>query len=681
MSQARSGKARKTEEIDASKLAKAKWEGSGLTDEHAEKLKLQPLEAEETAKLGAEFKPTVALKIPYFTVDGKPTKFFRVRYLAPLPGFAGLVEKPQRYAQAKGSLNEVYFPPLLDVPWSTIAEDSSRDIWITEGEFKAAAACAQGIPCVGLGGVDVWKASGRGHDLLPALAAFKWTQRNVYVCFDSDAAVNDRVLAAQLRLAKRLHAEGAIPHIVHIPAGPGGAKVGLDDYLLEHDAEDLKTLASQSRPYSAAQALWEMNEKVIAILDPPCVYDRKSNKPLSTKNFRELNYAAYHFNEVVILPSGSTTVKVRDTAVEWLKWGSRFELDGMTYAPGQPPIYERKLNTWRGWGVPSVKGDVQPWLDLMEFVFREDHEARRWFERWCAYPIQHPGTKLYTAVVFWGSAQGTGKTLIGYTLRRIYGENSTEIKNRDLSGSFNGWAERKQFVYMDEITGGQARVDSDYIKGMITQHEVRINTKYIAEYPLPDCINYLATSNHPDAFFVEDNDRRFFVQEVLGPAMPDEFYKNYDRWYKGEGASHLRHYFETLDLGDFDPRAAAIQTQSKLNMIEDARSDLGAWVALLKRDPEQALKRLPDRLRKNCAIFTAGTLLSAYDPERSTKTTANGLGKELKRQGIRQLNGERTVKTTQGTCRLYAVRDVDYWFEQDAKTIADHYNQFFSNKE
>ena len=669
-------------EQDAAKLVRQKWEGSGLTGEHAAKLYLEALDAEATAKLGVEFKPVISMKIPYFDLAGKKTKFFRVRYLGKLPGFAGLIDKPQRYAQPKGSLNEVYFPPLLDTTWEQIADDPGIEIWITEGELKAAALCAQGVPCIGLGGVDVWKSLGKGFDLLPSLdpSRFRWTQRKVVFCFDSDSASNDRVLAAQLRLAKRLHTEGAIAEFVHLPAGPAGAKVGLDDYLLEHTLEDLKALAAQSRPYAASQALWGMNEQVIAILDPPCIYDRKSEKAISARNFKEINYAHHRFNEIVILPSGSAVAKVRDTAAEWLKWGSRFELTRMTFAPGKPRIFDGMLNLWKGWGAESVEGDVSLWEQFMDFIFAGDKIARQWFERWVAYPIQYPGTKLYTAAVLWGTAQGTGKTLVADIIRRIYGPaNSGKIQNKDLSSSFNSWAERKQFIEMDEITGGQARADSDYIKGMITQNEVRINAKYVAEYTLPDCINYLATSNHPDPFFVDDNDRRFFIQEVRGPPLPDTFYRKLHVWKEGNGPSHLRYYLEHLDLGDFDPRARALQTQSKLNMIEDARSDLGAWVALLKADPKQALRSMPARIRDNCEIFTPGTLLSAYDEGGKTRVTVNGLGKELKRQGIRQLNGEHTVRTALGASRLYAVRNVEYWHEQDLKRIAEHFNQFFGN--
>jgi hypothetical protein len=58
-----------------------------------------------------------AFRMPYFTLEGEPTDFYRLRYLEESSGFAVLTElAKQRYWQQAGSLNEVYFPPFLDWP-------------------------------------------------------------------------------------------------------------------------------------------------------------------------------------------------------------------------------------------------------------------------------------------------------------------------------------------------------------------------------------------------------------------------------------------------------------------------------------------------------------------------------------------------------------------------------------
>jgi len=663
-------------EADAKNLARQRWEGSGLTDEQAKKLKLTPLEVDQTAALGPEFAPARSLKIPYFDFEGNTTSFYRIRYLEKLPGFAGLVAKPQRYVQPKGSLNEVYLPPLLPVAWGQIARDTNTAIWITEGEFKAAAACAEGIACIGLGGVDVWRSTKRGITLLPGLQAVEWKQRKIYICFDSDAATNERVIQAQRWLASKLIELGAIPTIVSLPAGEGGAKVGLDDYLLKHTVDDLGRLAADSPGYPEANALWAMNEEVIYVADPGFVYVRGTGQRIAPVSFKDHAYANRHYVELTQTQNG-IVAKKKPLAPRWLGWEHRFQLDGITFAPGKERIHGGRLNTWRGWGVEPVEGDVQPWLWLLGFIFKGEEEAREWFERWCAYPLQHPGTKLFTSSVFWGSVHGTGKTLLAYSLMKIYGKNAVEIKNKDLKAGFNEWAENRQLVYGDEITGGERRADADYIKGLITQHEMRINAKYVPTYTLPDCINYIFTSNHPDALFVEDTDRRFFVHEVTGTPAERHFYEAYDRWLKGSGPAHLFHRLLNLDLSTFNPRAEAMQTLSKINMIEDARSDIGSWVAGLRMDVERSLRHLGERAAKSCALFTATQLHFAYDPEGRTRTTINGMARELRRQGFRQTNRGIPVRGKTGLNKLYAVRDSEYWCEQEGKACADHFDSFF----
>lgn len=658
--------------------AQAKWRSSGLTEEHAQRLCLGVLEAEETAALAANFTATPAIKIPYFDFKGEPTEFYRIRYLGTPPGFGGLVAKPQRYAQPAGSLNEVYLPPLLEKSWKEIAKDATIQIVITEGEFKAASACARGIPCIGLGGVDVWRAGKRGIDLLPQLREVEWAGRSVVVVFDSDAATNPNVTAAQRRLAGALTERGARPLIVALPQGDDGKKQGLDDFLTW--GGDLAPLIADAIPFAEADALWAMNEEVLYVRDPGLVVVQADGRRISHSAFEKHAYAHRHYMEITQGRNG-VTMKKRSLAPRWVAWPGRFELNRITYAPGQPQIFNDQYNMWRGLGIQPKKGDIAPWLWLMGYIFKLDQAAREWFERWAAYPLQVLGAKMNTAVVLWGTSQGTGKTLVGYSLGKLYGKaNFIEIKNKDLKGGFNTWAENKQFVIGDEITGGEARIDADYLKGLITQSDMLINTKYVPSFTIPDCINYLFTSNQPDALFLEDFDRRFFVHEVVGAPAERSFYETYDRWYRSEeGQAALLYHLLELDLGNFNPRAEAPETEAKKGMIRDSKSDLGNWVMMLKEDPERALAPLGPEVAKECELFTATQLLHCYDPEKRTRVTVGGLGKELKRAGLRQANYASPVHTAMGLQRIWAVRNGKYWADvAKPKQIIEAFDKFFS---
>jgi len=671
----REARARKPKAGPQFDLAKTKWASSGLSDTHASDLKFKPLSPDETKALGGNFAATEALLLPYFDLNGKQTEFYRVRYLGTLPGFAGLAEKPQRYAQPAGTLNEVYLPPILPTPWREVARDVNVTIHITEGELKAAAACAMGLATIGLGGVDVWRASKKGIDLLPALAEIEWKNRQVVIVYDSDAATNPNVVRAQNQLSRMLLSKGAMISIASLPPTSTGEKQGLDDLLLAQGEDALLKILQDAPAYQEASALWEMNQEVVYVQNPGIVIARDTGHRMDPGSFVAHHYSNRHYMEIVQGKNGGVSFKRKPLARRWMEWEHRYEVGGITYAPGKPQIHDGRWNAWGGWGCEPKKGDVGPYLWLLEFLFKNDRSMMEWFLKWAAYPLQNPGAKLYTAMLLWGVEKGTGKTGAYYGLRGIYGKNFIEIKNKDLKGGFNAWAANRQFVYGDEITGKEARVDSEWLKGLITQLEVRINEKFMPEYVIPDTMNYGFSSNNPDALFLEDGDRRYAVHEVVGKPAERAFYEQFDQWLKGSGPSHLFQYLLDLDLGDFNPRESAPETASKRNMTMAGKSDLGAWCVALREDPHHTLRPLGDRIAKECELFTPGQLLHAYGADK--KVTAPGMARELVRAGFRQTNAGSPVWTKNGAQRIYAIRNPDKWQSAAPKELAAHFDKHF----
>jgi putative DNA primase/helicase len=194
---------------------------------------------------------------PYRDRDGTPVDYCRVKPSNPRTD-EDEEEKPIKYEAPKGRPNRPYFPPRT---LAAIADPGAR-LLITEGEKKALKADQEGFPCVGLSGVWSWQQR-RPRDanerplgprqLLPELDAIRWLGRPVYICFDSDAAVNDNVRAAERSLAYQLAYRGAAVKFIRLPEGEPDAdgepaKVGLDDYLLSHSANELESL--MTNPYN-----------------------------------------------------------------------------------------------------------------------------------------------------------------------------------------------------------------------------------------------------------------------------------------------------------------------------------------------------------------------------------------------------------------------------------------------
>lgn len=647
---------------------------SDLTEQDSKLLRFEPYEAASATKLNlpAAF---AGFKIPYFDLEGRVTKFWRFRYLETTKtGFDAITDKKAlRYAQPKRSLNELYVPPVGGTNWSILAKDPSLPLIITEGELKAACATKHGHPTIGLGGVWCFKSNAERMPLLPMFREIQWKGRTVYICYDSDAVTNHMVMQAENALARELMLMGAEPLIVRLPELEG-EKTGLDDYIVHEGPEAFGDLLSTATGWRAAQELFALNEEVVYVRDPGVILRMTDLQRISPRAFVDHAYSTRIYYEEQVTQNGTKMVE-RSAAKEWLKWPSRAEVAKVTYAPGRERITERnELNVWKGWGVEPEVGDITLWNQLLDFMFRSDVKARRWFEQWCAYPLQKPGTKLYSACVIHGTSHGTGKSLIGYTLGAIYGSNFTEIDDEDIHSSHNEWAENKQLVLGDEITGGDKRAVSERLKRMITRLKIRLNPKYVPSYEVPDCINYYFTSNHPDSFFLEDQDRRYFIWEVVGQPLPEAFYVAFDKALKnGDLPRALFAHLLKLDLTGFNPHAPAMVTDAKKEMIDSGRSDIGQWVAQLKDDPDTVLR--VDTAVISHDLWRAEELLALYDPQERKRVTANGMARELKRAGFVRPAGTVGVRTINGQVRLWAVRNMDRYAKMNLTQLGEAYDR------
>lgn len=62
-----------------------------------------------------------------------------------------------------------------------------------------------------------------------------------------------------------------------------------------------------------------------------------------------------------------------------------------------------------------------------------------------------------------------------------------------------------------------------------------------------------------------------------------------------------------------------------------------------------------------------------YDPEGKTRTTANGLGRELARAGVRQVCSGMPIRLKDGSQgRYYAIRNADSWLTATAADVTTY---------
>ncbi len=251
---------------------------SGLSPADMRIKPLGPMEMAAT-RLGVSANtPLHGYVIPYFTMQGTPEKFYRVKVIGGDPS----------YKQVKGSQNHIYFPPGLG---ALLKKTRPKYFLLTEGEKKAAAAVKAGFPCAAVTGVDSWR---NRIMLLPAATEFEtsdsggWiraklpkdegvtepefntlahgmaaliaycTQKDIplLICYDTDdGEVKPEVQTAAARLGYELRYRGLpiqnirqliLPSLVEdddeeeeLP------KIGLDDFLVHADREELIALIDQ----------------------------------------------------------------------------------------------------------------------------------------------------------------------------------------------------------------------------------------------------------------------------------------------------------------------------------------------------------------------------------------------------------------------------------------------------
>jgi hypothetical protein len=118
---------------------------------------------------------------------------------------------------------------------------------VTEGIRKADAAASIDLCCVALLGVWNFRGSNEfgGTTALADWESIALKDRVVYIVFDSDVMTKVSVHQALARLKAFLEGRHAHVQLIYLPSGPGGAKVGLDDFLAaKHTRDDLLALAT-----------------------------------------------------------------------------------------------------------------------------------------------------------------------------------------------------------------------------------------------------------------------------------------------------------------------------------------------------------------------------------------------------------------------------------------------------
>jgi len=556
----------------------------GLTLKDAEKLGIKLLAASGVQALGPNFEARGGMLIQYYDDHGRPIeRVFRVRYLEEGTGFSSKVVKPKRYAQPRGTPPKAYLP--TTVRWHEVSDNPSREVIITEGEFKAACACKLGFPTLGLGGVDAWRSRKRGISLLPELEAFQWVGRVVYLCFDSDIVSKPEVRRALHGLARELKRRGADVREVRLPALKGLEKVGADDFLLSKGREAFQQLLDQAE---AAIVVDEhhlthltyvdwMNENAAVVqLGGSVRVLRETTDPETgqpTAVFSTRADAALFFQNKTFTDSNP---KAKPAFQAWLNHPQRRTYDAVVFAPeGTDGMAGYPYNLWRGFSVTPEPGDWSRFEDhLRANVCGGDDSLYQWLLAWLASLVQRPHRKVGNALVLVGR-KGVGKSKVGEEVGSLFHPSHYAVvaQRRHLLGNFNAHLRAKIVVQADEAFWAGDQQAEGVLKDLITSETMNLELKGVDVVQVRNLARLIITSNEQWVVPASWDERRFAVFAVRDDRAQDtKYFGAMEKQMAEGGRAGLLFDLLSLDLAEYPgprriPRTAGLGEQ-KLQTLD-----------------------------------------------------------------------------------------------------------------
>lgn len=261
---------------------------------------------------------------------------------------------------------------------------------------------------------------------------------------------------------------------------------------------------------------------------------------------------------------------------DWYRHPDRRQVDkeNLVFDPTRRVDPETHINMFRGLPLQPQRDDkaCQFIRELLLTLCNEDTEVYSWLTRWLAYPLQHVGAKMATAVLMHSSVHGSGKSLFfDGVMRKIYGEYSRTLGQLQMESQYTDWISNLLYGLFEEIFSRSSKYSHQgSLKQMITGETVRVEKKFVSGWEEANHMNCVFLSNEIQPFPVEGYDRRFLV---VWPekTLAAEIQNGVAFELANGGAEAFYAWLLDLDLADFGPHTKPPLTAAKERLIEFGR--------------------------------------------------------------------------------------------------------------
>ncbi|MCQ2994195.1 bifunctional DNA primase/polymerase [Pseudomonas syringae] len=277
------------------------------------------------------------------------------------------------------------------------------------------------------------------------------------------------------------------------------------------------------------------------------------------------------------IAEGAVKMALGDTYPLWLNSSERrvVDVEHIVFDPTMtkdPSVY---INTFDGLPLEPVDNDEAcanlRWL--ISFLCNHDADAGLWLTRWLAYPLQHLGAKMDTAVLMHSIMEGSGKSLLfADAFGELYGQYAATVGQTQLESNFNAWQSRKMWAVFEEVVSRDQRYNQvGKIKHLVTGKTVRMESKFINGWEESNHMNAVFLSNEILPWPISESDRRMLVMWPM-ETLPVSRQKAIGHELKNGGVAALYGWLLRVDLGDFNERTRPPSTAARERLVALSRA-------------------------------------------------------------------------------------------------------------